>query len=388
MESAVLLSLRVAATRCDANLTVSDLAVAIISGKELLSTRVLAQARSWFPTFRSVSVYSDSFPNPTVADISAAAPHASVRFVAVAGRAEHITGSQWVLPWYSAQPRFLPALHDLWRAHPAARWFVVGDDDTYLYPRNILRRLGKHYSAAFEVVSYFWCTWDSITEFMEPVRDCHPFAQGGSGVLFSRAVMDVIGPRLLACSRMYNDAEHAASMRISVCMERTFGYENWTKLAFVKPWRSGIHPSAPRITIGFGNTWDPPGSFHQVTPDEMLRLKGAHLCDAVGGFWDFARFTFRTVALRLTYARWWQLHFGYCIDSFATHSMRLLALSPIATPDGGATFVQRFEGNVSVTVVCDRDVPEDVIDVEEVERGPTTRVSLRLDCPEKTPYYN
>jgi hypothetical protein len=383
-----LFSLLFVLCHCDTNLSIDDIAVGIISGQELLMSRLISQAKSWFPTFPSVSVYSDEFPNTTISDITSASPHSRIRFISIPGQAEHIIGSQWTVPWYRAQPRFLPAVHDLWTSHPHARWYLVGDDDTYLIPRNILRRLGKQNSSDFEVVSFFWCAWNSITEHMDPPRECHPFAQGGSGVLFSKTIMDGIGPRLIACGEQYNDAEHAASMRISVCMERTFGYENWTKLAFIKPWRSGIHPSSPQVTIGYGNTWDAPGSFHQVSPDEMLSLKRAHLCEVEDGFWDFARFTFRTVALKLTYAKWWQLHFGFCFDCFSTHSFRMFARTALETKDGGMSFVQEYDGNVTVTVLCDSAVQEDVIDVDDVARGPTTHVWLRMDCPKKQPYYN
>jgi propanediol dehydratase small subunit len=61
--------------------------------------------------------------------------------------------------------------------------------------------------------------------------------------------------------------------------------------------------------------------------------------------------------------------------------------SGLVTADGRAALVEQFERNVNITVVCNHGVLEDVIDVEEVERGSTTRVSLRLDCREKTLYY-
>jgi hypothetical protein len=372
----------------DTNLTVDDVAVGILSGKELLMTRFLAQAQSWAPTFRRVFVYSDAFPNTTKQDISASSPHADIQYVALPGLAEHIIGSQWLLPWYQAQPRFLPGMHHLWRTNPNVLWYIFGDDDTYFYIRNILRRLAKLNSSEPAVLSFFWCTWNTITLYMEPERDCHPFAQGGSGVILSKTVMDLLGPHLLACSEMYNDAEHAASMRVSVCMERLFGYENWTKSAFIKAWRSGIHPSAPSVTIGFGNTWDPPGTFHQVTPEEMIRLKNGQIVQDVDGFWDFAGFAFRSIPVEITYRRVWQMHFGYSIDSYGTHTHRLYGASGIETNDGGKTFQQRFDGGVKVVIKCDPNMAEDVIVVDEIERGVNVTIWLLLDCPKKRPYYN
>lgn len=353
----------------------------------MLMTRVLSQAKSWFQSFRRVFVYSDAFPNTTKKEIREACPHATIEMTEITNQAEHVIGSQWTNPWYLAQPRFLPALEHLWRSNPNVRWYVVGDDDTYLYPKNILRRLGKHNSSEPEVVSFFWCTWNTITDYMEPQRDCHPFAQGGSGVLFSKTIMDLVGPHLIECNEKYNDAEHAASMRVSVCMERLFGYENWSKGAYIKPWKSGIHPGSPKVVISHGNTWDAPASFHQVKPDEMENLKRSHMSDVKDGFVDWSYFSFRSVPVELTRNRWWQMHFGYAIDNYGTHTHRLYAISLLETSDDGKTYVQKYDGNVTVVVHCDATIPENTIEVDDVERGPESTIHLLLDCPKPQPYY-
>ena len=376
----------VAAALADSGLTVRDLAIGVISGKDVLMSRVLAQAESWFRAVDKVFVYSDSFSSEAKRDIANSAKHTQISFVEIPGMSEHLVGTKWQHPWYSAQPRFLPSLHHLWQSNPTARWFVLADDDTYLFPKNILRRLGKHNSSRPEVLSFFWCSWSGITEFMEPRRDCHPFAQGGPGVIFSRTIMDMVGPHLLDCNEMYNDAEHAASMRIAVCMERLFGYENWTKGAFIKPWRSGLHPGNPESVISDGNTWDAPGSFHQVKPDQMRALKRCHLVEFEDGFVDFSHFAFRTVPVELTRGRMWQMHFGYAIDNFGTHSDRIFAKTDLQTTDNGLTYMQLFDHDVKVVVECRNDHPDSAVDVDWIDRGVNTTIYLRMKCPEKQYY--
>jgi hypothetical protein len=196
-----------------------------------------------------------------------------------------------------------------------------------------------------------------------------------------------LGPKLIECSERYNDAEHAASMRVAVCIERMVGYENWTKSVYVKPWRSGIHPSAPEVTIGYGNTWDPPGSFHQVSPPAMHVLKRGHIVEVEDGFYDFAGYAFRSIPLELTYRRTWQLHFGYWVSNFGTHTQRLYTTSSLVTRDGGKTFAQEYEGNLTIVVTCDPEAGIDIVRVDQIERGPNITVHLAFDCPDKQPYY-
>jgi hypothetical protein len=109
--------------------------------------------------------------------------------------------------------------------------------------------------------------------------------------------------------------------------------------------------------------------------------------EVADGFYDFSRFTFRSLSLELSYRRKWQMHFGYCFDNFGSHTQRRYTKTALETKDGGKTFVQEYEGNVTVVVRCDPKVPLDVIRVEDIVRGPNTSVHLAFECPQKKPYY-
>jgi hypothetical protein len=276
-------------------------------------------------------------------------------------------------------------MHHLWQANPTARWYIFCDDDTYLYSQSLLRLLSNQNSSQPEVVSHFWCSWMTITEHMVPARDCHPFAQGGSGVMFSRAMMDILGPHLPNCSEKYNDAEHAAAMRVTVCVERLLGYDMWTKDRVIKHWKTGLHPGKPVTALVGGNTWEAPATFHQVDPAEMMNLKKGHWVNGGDGFFDFNFFSMKTVPVEITYRRYWQMHFGYAVDNFGTHSQRVAAVTDLLWD--GTGFKQEFEGNLSVLVKCDPRMGPEEVRVDEIERGPKIVVHLALDCPAKQPWH-
>ncbi|KAH0790557.1 hypothetical protein GPJ56_005546 [Histomonas meleagridis] len=358
-----------------------------MSGKELLRSRVLSQINSWVETFNSVFIYSDFFSEEDKQFLKSANRHANISLIEISNKAEHIIGGQNTKKWYEAQPRFLPAMKDMWLRHPTAKWYLIGDDDTYFYHKNIIRRLAKYDSSLPQVISYFWCSWGEVIQYMEPDRDCHPFAQGGSGVIFSKTMMNMIGPHLDECNDKYNGANHAASMRVTVCMERLFGYNNWTSGVYIKPWRSGIHPNSPKDVIMQQNTWDAPGTFHQVNPREMLQIKKTHIVEFDDGFVDFAHFAFRTIPVELTRRRIWCLHFGYCIDNFGSHENRFMATSALETGDSGMSYRQTFEGNIAVEIRCDESMEESAVEVEDVQRDLEVRVRLAMKCPKKQRYY-
>ena len=364
----------------------SDLVVGIISGNQVIKNRLRSQIETWVPSFPSVYAFSDFFPKEVMDSLNL--KHVNMTFVEIKNKSDHLIGTQWTNPWYVAQPRFLPSMYELWQREPNAKWYLIGDDDSYFYIENIMRRLHKYHSDLPEVVSYFWCTWNHVTEFMEPKRDCHPFAQAGAGVLFSQKIMSMIGPHLIECSEMFNDAEHAASMRISVCMERNFGYNNWEKDAFIKPWRSGFHPGLPDETVSEGNTWDAPGSFHKVNDKMMHKLELTHLLKEEDGFYDFALFAFRSLPVELTRRRIWEFSFGFSFTNIGSHSHVKRVISKIQkSNEKPFTFEQEYEGNITVKMICDNELGKEEIFVDNVIRKINTQVIVKLHCPEKQRYF-
>ena len=359
-----------------------------MSGKEVIMKRVHGQSKTWMNQFPKVNVYSDEFKEDETDAIRKAARYTNVSFITIKNTSEHLLGTQWKNPWYAAQTRFLPAMKHLFETNRNAKWFLFGDDDTYLVAKNIVRRTHKYNHNEPCIVSYFYCAWNNIVQYMEPKRDCMPFAQGGSGVLISNKLMSMIAPHLVECSEMYNDAEHAASMRIAVCIQKLYGVSNWTKGAFIKPWRSGFHSHVPDIEIEQGNTWDAPGSFHQVNKEVMQRIHKAHVCDTEEDFYyDFAYNAFISVPVELTYGTKWELHFGYCIDMYGSHSHRINATSAIVCDVPDAEFHQDFQNNVTVTMHCDSNMNEGDMYADDVERSPFgTIVHLNMKCPTKSYY--
>ena len=341
--------------------------------------------------FPKIIVFSDLFPNSTeTQQIAETAKYSNVSFVKIQDTAEHLVGTEYTNPWYPAQTRFLPGMKKLYEMNKESNWFLIGDDDTYLFAKNIERRLHKYDYNDPIVVSNFYCSWNNIVERLQIKRECMPFAQGGSGVLFSQKLMSMIAPHLIDCSEIYNDAEHAASMRLAVCIQKLFGEENWTKGAFIQPWRSGFHSNPPDIEIEKGNTWDSPGSFHQVNKKIMKRIHKAHICevDKREYYYDFAFNSFIPIPVELTFNTKWEFIFGYRFDIYGSHEHSINATSPIICDVEDQEFHQNYQNNITVLLHCDEEMEEEDMFVDDVERSPyRTLVHINLKCPSKT-YYN
>jgi len=238
---------------------------------------VVHQANTWMRTFKEVFVFSDEFPNNTCKTLNRLANPCVVKCVSLGNMAEHLEGTEWTHRWYYAQPRFLPAMFSLYEHRPVSNWFLFGDDDTYFFRKPLMNKITVYNPNDPVVVGKFWCTWNGIIENIQPKRKCHPFAQGGAGVLVSNHIITHIAPNLLNCSKQFNDPDFAGSMRFALCAERTFGTVNWTNGNYIHPWFSGFHSSPPDFEISDGTVTEAPASFHRIENQMFYRLSSTHI---------------------------------------------------------------------------------------------------------------
>lgn len=366
--------------------TIHDLVLGISSGYDLILTRTLDQASTWIPSLPRIYIYSDKLPSNTTNIFQKEAPHANITFMELGDQDEHLVGTQWIAKWYHAQPRFLYGLYKMYIENPGYSWYGLLDDDTYLFQKNIVRRLHKYDHNNRVVVSFFWCSWDILLEYMEPQRECHPFGQGGACVIYSAELMKHFAKIILKCNEIYNDAQHAAAMRTAICMERHFGYENWTKGGYIQPWRSGFHSDPHYIHVEQDYMWDAPGSFHRLKKQDMVELSQTHLCYLQDGFFDFAHFAFAVTTVELTRRTKWRFLFGYSFSRMVTNLEEIKAISSLQTVDNGKTFFQKYDKNISIQIQCNDDDSYEEIFVDRVVRSPSPEVYLIMKCPPKQNY--
>ncbi|OHT01435.1 hypothetical protein TRFO_31759 [Tritrichomonas foetus] len=252
--------------------------IGIWAGKETLSTRVMDQAKSWMRFWNRVYVFTDDIQTGECESLNKAANPCEVVCVKLGNLAEHLEGTEWRHRWYFAQPRFLPAMASLYEHEPNSSWFLFGDDDTYFLRPAIERKISRFDSREKIVIGKFWSSWERVTQDVPPLREQHPFAQGGAGVCISNEMMQKIGPHLRNCSLFFNDPDFAGSMRFAMCVERVVGQQEWSLDGAIRTWYSGFHSSPPDFEIADKTVTEAPASFHRITSPEMFApIQRAHI---------------------------------------------------------------------------------------------------------------
>jgi Fringe-like len=128
---------------------------------------------------------------------------------------EEVTVDQDSKGWKLDAKKNIPGFRLLYEKFPDADWYVMIDDDTYMFMDNVLNRLKKlnpndpHYVGAPS--NFIGC--DGITKWGDSIY----FAHGGSGIIISRGAMLKMIPLVDGCIEKY-DSCWAGDIRTSLCL--------------------------------------------------------------------------------------------------------------------------------------------------------------------------
>ncbi|KAJ3216072.1 hypothetical protein HDU67_009952 [Dinochytrium kinnereticum] len=117
--------------------------------------------------------------------------------------------------WKLDAHKNLPGFEYLYKTYPNADWFVMIDDDSYVFFDNLDRYLKEkdpnkpHYIGSANV--FLGC--DGVTNF----GDGPLFAHGGSGIVISRGAIKMMMGGIEKCIRKYRDC-WAGDVRVALCL--------------------------------------------------------------------------------------------------------------------------------------------------------------------------
>lgn len=120
-------------------------------------------------------------------------------------------GNTHNLGWHLAQPRYLLGLEALAERYPTAKWYLIADSDTFMYPRRIARGLLQSHNPDNEAVG-LGTVWKQRLGAGNSMQPC---LLGGSGAIVSAAAI--------------------RQMNMSDCVRKQSSILRWNKLA--SDWR-------------------------------------------------------------------------------------------------------------------------------------------------------
>jgi Fringe-like len=189
--------------------------------------------------------------------------------------------------WRGDKDKNLPAFHLLRTIFPGKKWYVMLDDDTYLFLDNfaaLAARLETQAPAAAPLYTgkVFYVancgTWTKSGEPRDGKGERAGFAHGGSGIVLNGAAMDAIYASTAACMHTFSPC-WAGDMQVALCL-RKHGVQP-VRYGKKKSFERHFHPFSPsrsmadsRYTGRWHSTYSPI-SYHKVAESEVA-LVSAH----------------------------------------------------------------------------------------------------------------
>ncbi|KAI8844795.1 hypothetical protein BC829DRAFT_400046 [Chytridium lagenaria] len=163
--------------------------------------------------------------------------------------------------WKLDAHKNIPGYEYLYRRYPNADWFIMIDDDSYVFFDNLDRYLkGKnpddaHYIGQANV--FVGC--DGVQKF----GDGPNFAHGGSGIVLSRGAIKKMVAGVEGCIRKYKDC-WAGDVRLALCMRDQ---------GVLLSGGQGFEKEPPNDDVWFpGDGCSRPNVFHHLLPHQVQRL--------------------------------------------------------------------------------------------------------------------
>ncbi|ORX43262.1 hypothetical protein BCR36DRAFT_415674 [Piromyces finnis] len=179
------------------------------------------------------------------------------------GRKQDFTKLGWQLDVY----KNIPAFKLLYDTYPNAKWYVMVDDDTYVFLSNLKKRL-SFYDPDEKL--YLGANWPIPT-------GCYPswqnarFAHGGAGIILSHAAMLAFVGNYDQCVHDFDDC-YAGDVRLALCLNTVGIRLNRFEHRHVNiNWR-GHSDQAPNLEYSWTEPCDLPLTFHHLFAKQQKLL--------------------------------------------------------------------------------------------------------------------
>ncbi|KAJ3076324.1 hypothetical protein HDU98_004308 [Podochytrium sp. JEL0797] len=163
--------------------------------------------------------------------------------------------------WRADAHKNLPAFVLLYNTFPDAEWYIMIDDDSYLFLESLhrltqpLNPLRAHYLG--QANKFQGC--DDITR----MGAGPPIAQGGSGIVLSQGAMRVLLNRVDTCIVQYEEC-WAGDIRTALCLR-----DGGVRLTHAR----GFNGWPPQENFVFSEeACEVPVTYHHVLPEQMYKL--------------------------------------------------------------------------------------------------------------------
>lgn len=175
--------------------------------------------------------------------------------------------------WYNAQDYHSFFHNKVLKKYPDKKWYVFGDDDTFIYIDSLIEQLEKVNSSEDHIIGRSFLIPDDYRDKFSIKNKYFQFIHGGSGLCITNSLAKQVFPKYKECVDKFPFV--ISDLRIMLCLD-AFNNVSQQYLG----WKSGFNAMIPTKESPVEG---PPVSFHHVVDKEAKRMWNAVHSEWVSG---------------------------------------------------------------------------------------------------------
>jgi len=212
----------------------SKVAIAVKTGKSVWNSRIPTHSKSWWRRIPNKIIISDwSEPSDNIIGLEQMVDKHLLEDLGISELLKNIKEEDAPVFFGEVSDSFrldseknLPGLETLYRTFPNADWYIMIDDDTFIFLDNLARFLleqSSGISSPQDVPLYFGNPFSVVIPLSEDDASTGTentsisFAHGGSGIVLSSKAMKTIVPHIPWCMRTWQSSPHGDA-RVALCL--------------------------------------------------------------------------------------------------------------------------------------------------------------------------
>jgi hypothetical protein len=358
----------------------SDILFAVLASHDMFDERIIPMSHAWYQLVPEVHILLDAVPNSSV-PILQNNTHTNLTFHLSTDVSHYLIGTEFERPRNLVQSRHISGFARLYELYPNKSFYVICDDDTYLFPENLVTFLKTVHPSVPVAYGRPFLPPPFASPFYKCTGNQYPvFLHGGSGIVFSRGLMRVFGPRLIECRIVTETANFGSDERLGVCLGRL---------------NLSQHPLVYEYAFNEGHfleTKDVKGgliSFHQMKGERIGCAFNASITVVNEEFYyDWSHLAFQLLSAPIFPSGLvMSIAFGNRMCYAEGPKQCLMATTPFEVLQGGRfDFRQTYQGGFVVYLRCAKKANLSGVAFGGMPPVPERGVVLELECPGRTPF--
>ena len=246
-------------------LKIDDISFCIYTSIETYEERLPQMIETWYKDIPNLFIFSSNIL-PNIENLLKNKNNINITVYILNITYKNYTFDENISSWDKAQFDHSHFMKKFYEINPNKKWYVLCDDDTYIYTDQLIKTLEKYDSSKELILGRSFLIHDSSYQYVQGDPEVFQHIHGGSGLVMSNPFVSAVIPHILDCTyKLYPNS--VSDARIMLCAQN-YIQDSQQHLIWVDGFNA-LPPTEEKPIV------EPPISYHKVFGNTGYRIWNA-----------------------------------------------------------------------------------------------------------------